>query len=92
MAQQQPAGGQGQVQQSQQGGQGGQQPPHKPPREAFEACSGKAAGATCGFTGREGRQVNGTCSAPRESTSLAGLNVCHPQHREGERPQSGQQK
>ncbi len=54
---------------SQQGGaqgggqQGGQRPP-RPPREAVDACQGKASGAACSFVGRENQSLAGTCFAP----------------------------
>jgi len=64
--QERPGGG---AKSSQQGGaqgggqQGGQRPP-RPPREAVEACEGKASGAACSFVGRENQSLAGTCFAP----------------------------
>jgi len=43
----------------QQGGPGG-----TPPAEALSACSGKASGASCSFTGGRGETVTGTCKTP----------------------------
>ena len=64
--QERPGGG---GQSSQQGGaqgggqQGGQRSP-RPPREAVDACQGKASGAACSFVGRENQSLAGTCFAP----------------------------
>jgi len=33
----------------------------EPPKEAFEACEGKAAGDTVEFTGRRGETITATC-------------------------------
>lgn len=46
-----------------------------PPAEALAACKALAAGAACSFSGREGRQVEGTCWAPPDK-ALA----CKPAH------------
>jgi hypothetical protein len=47
-----------------------------PPPEAIEACSGKAEGDECRFTGRRGDNINGTClNPPRDESLLA----CVPQ-------------
>lgn len=45
-------------------------PPHSggrppaPPAEALQACAGKASGAACSFTGREGTAISGQCFGP----------------------------
>ena len=49
-----------------------------PPKEAVSACEGEKSGATCSFSGREGREVAGSCWAPNESLPLA----CKPSKRE----------
>ena len=48
---------------------GGKGPPSDagkgaPPREAMDACNGKAEGATCSFSGRQGEALSGTCFVP----------------------------
>ncbi len=48
----------------------------RPPREALEACQGKASGTACEFKGRSEGQVKGTCWSPEESLPLA----CKPSH------------
>jgi hypothetical protein len=60
---------------------------HGPPPEALAACAGKAAGATCGFTGRRNEALTGTCFAPprREdagATQGALPLACRPSHRD----------
>jgi hypothetical protein len=42
-----------------------QRGPHQPPPEALAACDGKASGASCRFTGRQGEALTGTCFAPK---------------------------
>ena len=37
---------------------------HRPPRPALIACDGKAVGAACSFTDREGKQLAGQCTSP----------------------------
>jgi len=79
---QQPGGGQGGA--GAPNGPGGG-PRRGPPPEAIEACNGKAAGTACSFTGREGRQVSGSCFSPpahadaREAPPMA----CKPEHPTG---------
>ncbi len=62
------------------GGQGGH---HHPPKEAIDACHGKASGAACIFVGRRNNNVTGTCFAPPKN------NENHPMACRPERP-SGQ--
>jgi hypothetical protein len=62
----------------------GQGKPHGPPPEAINACSGKAAGAECSFTGHHGKTMTGTCKTGHEGSTLA----CHPNwHKHGEQGQ-----
>jgi hypothetical protein len=44
--------------------QGNGDHPHGPPPEAIAACAGKSSGASCGFVGRQGEQLTGTCFSP----------------------------
>ena len=37
---------------------------HRPPRVAVTACDGKAVGAACSFTSREGKPLEGQCVSP----------------------------
>ena len=47
-----------------------------PPPEAIEACADKSEGDSCGFSGRQGEAVEGTCFAPpSEGKALA----CKPE-------------
>ena len=68
-----------------------QRGPHKPPPEALAACDGKASGASCSFTGRQGEALTGTCFAPKmNGQNSAGQNssgdqaslplACRPAH------------
>lgn len=55
---------------------GGKGPGHRPiPKEAMDACSGKAAGDACSFTGRMNNTVEGTCRTPPRAE---GQVVCMP--------------
>lgn len=67
------------AQQSQPGGAGNR--PGRPPREAMEACAEQASGSACGFAGRDGQQITGTCRAPEADVPPA----CVP----AEMPQKG---
>ena len=58
------------------GGEGGKDRPPRPPREAIEACEDLDAGDACGFLGRDGDTVEGTCWQPDASKPLA----CRPAH------------
>jgi hypothetical protein len=52
-------------------GNGSGRPPGPPP-EAFQACSGKASGASCSMTMPDGKTLTGTCEAggpPPNTTS-----------------------
>jgi len=60
-----PSGGPGGQSTEQQGGR----PRMGPPPEAIAACSGKASGAACSFTGRQGEALTGTCFAPPPRSS-----------------------
>ena len=42
----------------------------RPPREAMDACEGKASGAACSFESREGN-ISGTCRAPDNNAPAA---------------------
>ena len=53
----------------------------RPPREAVEACASLAVDATCGFAGRDGQQISGTCRSPEADIPL----VCAP----ADLPQNG---
>ena len=56
-----------------------------PPAEAIEACSDKSEGATCGFSGRRGEALEGTCFAPPgDGNELA----CKPEGGRGGQPQN----
>ena len=56
----------------------------RPPPEAIEACKGKSADAPCSFTGREGRQVSGTCfSPPPRPDGDKPPMACKPEHPPG---------
>lgn len=47
----------------------------RPPPEAIESCAEQSEGAACGFSGRHGEDVNGTCMVPpRVEAPLA----CNP--------------
>ncbi len=59
-----------------QDGPGGEQH-HRPPKEAVEACKGKADNAACSFTGRNGENLTGTCGAPPSSEGNHPL-ACRP--------------
>jgi hypothetical protein len=48
---------------------------HFPPKEAIEACSGKANADTCSFTGPGGRSLEGTC---RQGPDGKGVMACAP--------------
>lgn len=49
-------------------------PPRRgPPPEAIAVCEGKAAGAACSFTGREGQVLSGTCFAPPRPPGPGGI-------------------
>ena len=50
--------------------------PPGPPQEALQACSGKSDGASCAFSGRDGRQLGGTCRAGPQGEPPA----CMPAH------------
>lgn len=39
---------------------------NRPPRVAIAACDGKAVGAACSFTSREGKPLEGQCVSPPE--------------------------
>lgn len=60
------------------GGDGGRPP--GPPPEAVAACSGKAAGAGCSFTGRQGESLSGQCETPPggASSSSGTVLACRP--------------
>jgi hypothetical protein len=85
----QPAGGQG--------GPGGGEHRRGPPPEAVDACKGKAAGAVCNFTDREGEKLTGTCFAPPPRQDDAGKGTsekplaCRPD-RGGKGPGAGKSK
>ena len=50
-----------------------------PPPEAIEACSGKASGDVCSFTGRRGEDLEGTCGIGRGGeTQIACRPTNHP--------------
>ncbi|WP_138936214.1 hypothetical protein [Roseovarius arcticus] len=53
----------------------------RPPREAVEACTSLPVDATCGFAGRDGGQISGTCRSPQADIPL----VCTP----AKMPQNG---
>lgn len=53
-------------------GPGGGGRRHGPPPEAIDACQGKASGATCSFTDREGESLTGTCFAPPARANASG--------------------
>lgn len=65
---------------AQQSRQGGDRPA-RPPREALEACTDQTSGSACGFSGRDGQKITGTCRSPQANVPLA----CAP----AERPQNG---
>ncbi|MEM7432986.1 MAG: hypothetical protein AAF351_13785 [Pseudomonadota bacterium] len=46
---------------------------HKPPQVAIEACEALVEGDPCGFEGRRGETVDGTCYVPPEKPL-----VCRP--------------
>ncbi len=52
-----------------------------PPPEAVEACSGKAEGDACSFTGRRDDSIEGTCLyPPRDENLLACVPEGGPPH------------
>ena len=51
----------------------------KPPREAIDACTSLPKNATCSFDGRDGKQLSGTCRAPKTDIPLACAPVEMPQ-------------
>jgi uncharacterized protein YdeI (BOF family) len=57
--------------------------PHRPPKEAVDACQSSSSGASCSFSGREGKQMTGTCWSPDTSKPLA----CKPAHPPGQQNQ-----
>ncbi|WP_324751958.1 hypothetical protein [Roseovarius sp. Pro17] len=52
-----------------------------PPREAVEVCASLPVDAICGFAGRDGQQISGTCRSPEADIPL----VCAP----ADLPQNG---
>ncbi|MCB9744475.1 MAG: hypothetical protein H6741_19830 [Alphaproteobacteria bacterium] len=70
----------------QEGGQRGEAP--KPPREAIEACVELPADEVCGFEGREGDWVEGTCFKPDDAPADAPL-ACKPVDAPEGQPPSG---
>lgn len=72
----------------QDGGQRGERP--LPPQEAIEACVELPAEEVCGFEGREGDWVEGTCFKPEDAPADAPL-ACKPLDApDGPPPQQGQ--
>lgn len=53
----------------------------RPPREAMEACAEQSSGSACGFIGRDGQKIPGTCSAPEANVPLACTPADRPQNR-----------
>jgi hypothetical protein len=55
--------------------------PPGPPPEAIQACSGKAAGSACSFSGRQGGMMSGTCAAAPamgSGTTTSSALACRP--------------
>lgn len=66
------------------GADGGPRGPHKPPAEAFTACDGKSADASCSVTFK-GHSMDGTCRTPPPGSGETRL-ACAPTHRGGPPP------
>jgi len=53
-----------------------------PPPEALEACADASQGADCGFIGRRGEQIVGTCEVIREHVACVPEGGPPPRHRD----------
>lgn len=45
--------------------------PKRPPREAILACENQSASSACGFEGRDGEHIKGTCRSPASNVPAA---------------------
>jgi hypothetical protein len=61
---------------------------HHPPKEAIDACQGKASGAACSFVGRHNNNLTGTCFAPPQNNENHPL-ACRPERPSGQGGQGG---
>lgn len=59
---------------------GRQKRPGRPPREAIEACADLPAEAACGFSGRDGQQIDGVCRSPKPDLPAACVPAKKPQN------------